>query len=97
MIGHPRIFPVKVAFHGEIGPIAQLLLDIGACVFRLEPERMSAEVEGFFAACRRRHAKAFAEMCEWIARVHLIRECLTGLEDTCIHKTSSGVSWLRMS
>src|SRR5208282_3069969 len=98
VIGHPRIACVKMPFHAECSPLLQLLFDMCARSFRLQPEGVSAQVNALFTGLCLRNPEALAKMRQGIARVECTGEVLSGLKRSVGHEASSrGVSSLRIN
>src|SRR5690348_1931769 len=69
-----------MSFHPQLFPRLQLLFDVGAHFFRLQPQRVAAKVNARPTVRARRDMEVLAEARERISGVHRHREVLTGAE-----------------
>ena len=86
---------MEVAFHSESRPVFQFSIEIRACRFRLQAERMPAQINALFAARSLGNVEARAKMRQRIAGVHLGCEVLSKFKAGVAQVDSSGVSSLR--
>ncbi len=95
VIGHPRVLRMKMAFHAKLRPVLQCLVEIRTRRFGLQPERVTAQINGVVSLPCFWDVEALAKMGQRIAGIHCNRETFAGMKCCPGHETSSsGVSSL---
>ncbi len=79
MVGHPRVFGVKVTFYAVICPVGQFLFDGGFDGLGLQTEGVAAEVDVGCAVGAQGVVKAVAVGAEWVVFIGAAGEGEGGL------------------
>src|SRR5258708_28313264 len=80
---------MEVPFHAELRPVPEFLIEVRTRSFRLQPERMPAQVNALISASCPGKAETLAEVCQGIASIHCRCESIATLKRCAGHEASS--------